>query len=313
MVELNKIGFYTLSKSRIKSLIRLGNRKPIHRLEYVVTKKCNFSCAYCRGVGEEITFDKLRYDILMAGFVVNARISGGEPTTIPWLIDAVCLLKSRVTGRVAISTNGSADYSLYDRLIKSGVSDFSISLDGCCASEIDKASGVGGYAEKIISNIKKISRRTYCTVGIVITDENINNQTKIIDFAKTLGVSDIRVISSAQKNNNAPIEGDSKYPILSYRANNMASGKQLRGLIDSDTHKCPLVLDDMACMGGRHYPCIIYMREGGKSIGEVDSSFREQRRQWFENTDTHHDKICKNNCLDVCRDYNNACNEMGVV
>lgn len=60
----------------------------------------------------------------------------------------------------------------------------------------------------------------------------------------------------------------------------------------------------MAVNQGLHYPCIIYMREGGKAIGKVGDNMRAERKAWYENHDTHCDPICKKNCLDVCTEYN---------
>ena len=61
----------------------------------------------------------------------------------------------------------------------------------------------------------------------------------------------------------------------------------------------------MAVAGGYHYPCVIYMREMGQPIGKVSSNMRQERYQWALNHDTFNDVICKINCLDVCREYNN--------
>lgn len=53
------------------------------------------------------------------------------------------------------------------------------------------------------------------------------------------------------------------------------------------------------------YSCIIALREGAKPIGKVGPNMRKERFDWFKNHDTYNDPICKKNCLDVCRDYNN--------
>jgi len=56
---------------------------------------------------------------------------------------------------------------------------------------------------------------------------------------------------------------------------------------------------------GRHYPCIIYLREWGDPIGELGAQTRIDRLRWAQEHDTHEDPICRKNCLDVCVDYNN--------
>jgi len=80
----------------------------------------------------------------------------------------------------------------------------------------------------------------------------------------------------------------------------------VRGLCGNDSDRCGLVLDDMAVMGDSHYPCIIYMREGGEPIGKVDGNVRLDRERWSREHNTHQDPICSTNCLDVCADYNNT-------
>ena len=97
-----------------------------------------------------------------------------------------------------------------------------------------------------------------------------------------------------------------KYPILRYRVANVQAQLPVRGLSDKDTTKCGLVLDDMAVNQEHHYPCIIYMREGGAPIGEVGVNMRQERLDWYNKTNTHADPICSKNCLDVCVAFNNT-------
>ncbi len=47
------------------------------------------------------------------------------------------------------------------------------------------------------------------------------------------------------------------------------------------------------------------MREQGQAIGKVGKNMRHLQKKWFKTHDCYKDKICKNNCLDVCIDYNN--------
>lgn len=97
------------------------------------------------------------------------------------------------------------------------------------------------------------------------------------------------------------------YTLNDHRVKNTSTGSPLHrhvhGLQKTDCNKCGLVLDDMAVMKEYHYPCIIYMRE--KAIGKLDKNTRIDRHNWFLKHDCCKDKICKNNCLDVCIDYNN--------
>jgi hypothetical protein len=177
----------------------------------------------------------------------------------------------------------------------------------------------GAWA-RVVANIKDLAAKTYVTVGVVFTESNVQEFLDIVDFASNeLGVADIRILSAAQWNEKlAGVRVDSayldKHPILKYRMTNFGSSRHVRGLQDTDSTQCPLMLDDMAILNGLHYPCIIYLREQGVPVGKVDTTLepaeamakaREERRAWVRRTNTHNDPICKKNCLDVCIDYNN--------
>jgi molybdenum cofactor biosynthesis enzyme MoaA len=243
----------------------------------------------------------------------NIRFSGGEPTVHPGIVEIIKNAKAKGIKRIAISTNGSADFSLYKELLEAGVNDFSISLDACCAAFGDKMAGASGHFNTVTDNIRKLSALTYDTVGIVVTDENVGELKKVVQFAHDLGVSDIRVISAAQWNQmlSAVEEIDKEileaHPILKYRVKNILSGRNVRGISDEDCSKCHLVKDDSAIAGDFHFPCIIYMREQGDPIGRISTDMRKERIEWFKKHNTHSDPICSKNCLDVCIDFNNKC------
>jgi len=167
--------------------------------------------------------------------------------------------------------------------------------------------------KKVVQNIKFLAKKTYVTVGCVFTQETINTVKEVIEFADSLGVADVRIISAAQYNEtledalNISAEVLGRHPILRYRIDHMKSGTNVRGIGESDSKQCHLVVDDSAVAGNYHFPCIIYLREGGSPIGEIgtNSEMRAARAKWCEDHDTHADPICSKNCLDVCVDYNN--------
>jgi len=244
------------------------------------------------------------------------RFSGGEPTLWPYLAKLCRFAQLSGITYIAVSTNGSAKLELYKHLILNGVNDFSISLDACCAEDGDKmAGGVKGAWDTTVANIKALAKMTYVTVGVVLTEQNAPKINDIVVFADSLGVSDIRIIPAAQVSNtlsNLDIDPEllAKYPILLYRFRNLCLGRNVRGIGTYDSYRCGLALDDMAVNKGLHFPCIIYLREGGKPIGKVGPEMRAERKRWFEQHDTHMDPICSKNCLDVCVDYNNKFMEL---
>ncbi len=320
-MNLKEIGFYTLSDDRVKNSSLTSQMK---RCEMIITEYCNFRCPYCRGLSDEIynfrkvkqlTLDEIKSNIdlwCLNNPLENIRFSGGEPTLHPDIVEVVKYAKASGIKRIAISTNGSNKMSLYTALIDAGVNDLSISLDACCADDGDKMSGgVKGSWNVVVSNIREIAKLSYVTVGVVLTPDNIDKTIDTIRFAHDLGVADIRIISAAQYNQPIPrlneVESYIKdaHPILKYRINHFAEGINVRGIIDSDSNKCGITFDDSIIAGNFHFPCVIYMREKGNPIGKVGKNMREERAEWFKTHDTHKDTICKNNCLDVCRDYNN--------
>lgn len=310
-MKLEDIGFYTLSNKRAACASQYS---PLYRCELILTDRCNFKCPYCRGVKREYQKD---LELSEAVRIItewqkhnlkNIRFSGGEPTLYEGLVNLVTLAK-KTCEHIAISTNGSANFEVYEELIHAGVNDFSISLDACCAETFDKMANIKGMSEKVIDNIRKISQLTYTTIGVVLTPNNVNETDSIIKLGDALGVKDIRLIPAAQwKYNLDPFRVSDnildKYPILKYRFENLKNEGSVRGLEPCDT-RCHLVLDDMAVIGEHHYPCIIYLREQGDPIGRFMDieNVRAERAEWSRTHDVYADPICRNNCLDVCKDY----------
>lgn len=307
--RLEDIGFYTLSDDRAD---HTSSDAPLARCELIVTGRCNFRCPYCRSVGgPDLSLEAAErtLDLWITDGLRNVRFSGGEPTLWPGLEHVVALCKDGGVERIALSTNGSASLSKYEGLLRAGANDFSISLDACCAEDVEQMTGGNrGAFDQIVESVRWLSARAYVTVGVVLTAENASRVGDTIQFAAGLGVSDIRVIPAAQAGTLLPPVklpppfDRSRFPILDYRLKNLAEGKGVRG---NPTRRCGLVLDDMAVMGGEHYPCIIYMREGGAPIGQVGPQMRAERLEWACNHDCMRDPICAANCLDVCVDYNN--------
>jgi MoaA/NifB/PqqE/SkfB family radical SAM enzyme len=307
--DLTQIGFYTLSDNRAKNA---SVDSDMQRCELILGARCNFNCSYCRRIGgPDLPFEDAVNIIKLWGAqkLKNIRFSGGEPTLYPRLVELVSIAKEQGCKRIAISTNGSASKKIYDGLLNAGVSDFSVSLDACCAADNDIMSGTKGQFNKITENIRYLSTKTYITVGVVLTDQNQGNINKIIEFADSLGVSDIRIIPAAQNGDRLHEVYVSpkllqKYPILAYRIANLQKNIAIRGLEKTDPIHCGLVLDDMAVCENKHYPCIIYMRESGEPIGKIGPNMRQERLVWYNNHNVLKDPICSKNCLDVCRCYN---------
>lgn len=324
--KLQNIGFYTLSDERAGNVSDTSQMK---RCEMIITEYCNFKCPYCRGLKDSIygdrKFKQLSLDEIKTNIdywcegepLENIRFSGGEPTLHKDIVEIIAYAKSKGIKRIAISTNGSNTMELYRKLVDAGANDFSISLDACCAEDGDKMSGgVKGSWDIVIKNIEEISKLSYVTVGVVLTPDNIDKTIDTIRFAHDLGVSDIRIISAAQYNKPIPrlheVEQEilDAHPILKYRIKHFAEGRNVRGMVETDSKKCAILLDDSVIAGDFHFPCIIAMREGANPIGKVGPNMRKERAEYFKKFNPFEDKICRENCLDVCIDFSNKYREL---
>lgn len=329
MKDLKEIGFYTLSDARCQHSSLTSQMK---RGEIIINEYCNFKCNYCRPLSsiifagrrvKHMIFDEVKHVIDLwceDEPIENIRFSGGEPTLHPDIHRTVAYANFKGIERIAISTNGSNDYSKYEQLWREGVNDFSISLDACCAEVGDNmAGGVKGAWDIVVNNIRAISKICYVTVGIVLTPENVGQVVDTIHFAHSLGVADIRVIPAAQWNK--PIlelekvraEVLAAHPILRFRVNQFINGVNVRGLHEDSAKHCGLVLDDSAIAGNYQYPCIIYMREHGQPISTIGPGMRQKRYEWFLEHDCTKDPICSSQCLEVCRFYNDKFRDINVL
>ena len=314
-MKLENIGFYTLSDARCA---QVSPTSPMWRCEIILTDRCNFKCPYCRGRSSNCQGD-MPYEKVMSVLtqwmcqgLKNIRFSGGEPLLYPYLGELVEQCKLGGVEHIAISTNGSYPFAYYNALVAAGVNDFSISLDACCAAAGGKMAGCTETVwQRVVKNIAALAKETYVTVGVVLTEQNVDNLTEIVEFAHSLGVADIRIISAAQYNQvldgvkRIPQEVLNAHPILKYRVENMLNGRNVRGIRPYDSQRCHLPIDDSIVRGDYHYPCVVFMREGGEPIGKVGPNMRQERVEWAENHCTHCDPICKKNCLDICIDHNN--------
>ena len=197
-MKLEQIGFYTLCDERAKTSSEFSQ---MQRCEIIICESCNFRCPYCRGLSSEIYGNRKikRLELPEICKVIdywcegkplkNIRFSGGEPTIHPNIREIIAYAKSKGIERIAVSTNGSNKLELYKELIELGVNDYSISLDACCAEDGDKmAGGIKDSWNKVVDNIRHLSKLIYVTVVVVLTEENVGKKIDTIRFAHELGV-----------------------------------------------------------------------------------------------------------------------------
>lgn len=110
-MKLEEIGFYTLCDQRAKEASETSR---LYRVEMLLTGRCNFSCPYCRNVGGPDIDKQLALNTIAECAkhdLFALRLSGGEPTVHPDLLEMVESANALGVEKIAISTNGSADIS----------------------------------------------------------------------------------------------------------------------------------------------------------------------------------------------------------
>lgn len=315
-MKLEDIGFQTMYDERVR---HISEHSEMKRCEIVLTSFCSFHCPYCNGIREDcrgsISVEQARraIDLWTENGLENLRFTGGEPTLWKGLTDLVKYAKRRGARTIGISTNAYTDMAVYDELIDAGVDSFSISLDAADPQTGDRMSGVEGSWVKVTENIRHIAARAYVALGIVATARSVGNLKQTIEFALSLGVQDIKLISASQYNEVLSVAEELDedvfvdHPFLRYRVGNIKREKNMRGLGEDDSHRCTLVLDDSSVAKDWHFPCTIYLREYGDPIGRVGENMRHERAVWARTHDTHEDPICSANCIDACIEFNNRC------
>jgi pyruvate-formate lyase-activating enzyme len=310
--NLDRMGFYTMTDQCCQLT---STASPMRRAVVVVTEKCNFRCPYCRTFdGDQMqgsTVLSLIHDYFRKQKLFAILFTGGEPTVHPKIVDFVEEARQSGIQHIGLATNGSASPELYKELWRAGVDDFSISLDA--DNPRDGAAMSGGTEanwERIIINIRMIASLCRVTIGLVVNEYNINRIPNIINFAKNLGVHDIRVNPAAQFSSRLPdsiqsVTDAGGYPILNWRISNLHKGLDVRGLDQRNAPQhCWLVQDETAISGDYHYPCFVYMREGGMPIGRINDNMRDDRWKWMTGHDPFYDPICRSNCPDCCVAFN---------
>lgn len=315
-MKLEAIGYYTLTDERAR---QASVTSTLWRGEIIVTGRCNFKCIYCRGLPpEDIQPDVAlnAIELWLQDGLKNIRFSGGEPALYKHLPLLVRKCQQGGVEKIGISTNGSLPFKRYEQLVQAGVNDITVSIDSFNSALADQVAGVKGKWERVITNIQRLSSLTYVAASIVLTEENVDLAKEIILFVHNLGVADIRIVTASHhehlslKLQDIPAAILEAHPILKYRVHSFRSAQRFRGLRSSDSHKCYLVLDDSVIWEKWHYPCGIYLREGGQPIGEISPGMRLEREKWLAAHDTHLDPLCSQFCTDMYISYNNRVAEL---
>lgn len=287
--------------------IKAGNAillEPIFAL-YLITKRCNFRCAYCYAESNErisaVSPHELDFEHtvkllkIMRKDVENIYFSGGEPLLRSDMLDVLKACRQLDYHILSLTTNGIllpkkaqvVDYLDY----------LAISLDTLDQKKNDALSGVKtGTTEKIIGVIREFAtiqkeRNFTLLINAVITQDNIPDIYKLMDFCfeHNIGLSVI-----AQMKNFRPI---------SYLRDNPEYRKLVECLIDYNRRGYPilgmpdflrtlLLFEDHTCFpsliptiypnGDLLYPCEVMNTKSYNLLetGSLREAFRRGTREF---------------------------------
>jgi len=173
-----------------------------------ITKRCNLRCIHCDIrktpetyndiINKEFSTSEVKeiIDSLKSLGTKYISISGGEPFLRKDIFELIDYIKNAGMG-LHISTNGLLiTEEVAKRINDSGLNTVSISLDAASPELHDEIRGVKGSFEKAVEAIKILvnSENKHTQVGIspIITNLNLYELPKLVDFAKDLGADAIR-------------------------------------------------------------------------------------------------------------------------
>lgn len=173
-----------------------------------ITKRCNLRCIHCNIrktpetysdiINKEFSTSEVKQivDSLKVLGTKYISISGGEPFLRKDIFELIEYIKNNGFG-LHISSNGLLiKEDVANRINDLGLDTISISLDAVNPELHDKIRGVKyafDMAIEAIKNLKNCKDR-HIQIGIspIITDVNLDDLPKLVDFAKDLGVDAIR-------------------------------------------------------------------------------------------------------------------------
>lgn len=184
------------AKAYLSHIYRNTFPPPPQKLNLMLTKRCNLSCAFCNFPDANYkTEDMPREEAFKAidsaanlG-IKDLEITGGEPLLHPELFEIIDYAKSK-SMLVHITTNGILLSRHIEQIARSEPKTFCVSVDGGEGTH-DELRGFVGCYEKVMEGIEALQRRTpdiVVTVSFVITNKNVHELRRVYNHFKSRGI-----------------------------------------------------------------------------------------------------------------------------
>ena len=202
--NFNIINFNEIHIDKVVS-IKDGYSRP-EVVYWIFTNLCNLHCGHCCWENHYNQEDELSeneviniIDQIAEMNVSKISFSGGEPTTkYDKLLSAIQHSKNKGITSICIATNALLlNEKRIKELTSAGLTEIQISLDGNDAEVHDKIRGKGNFDKtvKIAKYISKTYGKEMLSVGLTVTNNNLEEMERLIDFAdKELQAGQIKVV-----------------------------------------------------------------------------------------------------------------------
>ena len=170
---------------------RQGRR--IRYLRLSLTERCNFTCSYCSPADREREGREAlrREDVrrVVGAFaalgVERVRLTGGEPTLRPDLLD---LVRDTAAvpgiGEVALTTNGHLLERLARPLRQAGVSRLNVSLDTLDPERLRRLSGRAASLDRIVAGLDAAGAAGFASLKLNVVVVRGENERELGDLAR---------------------------------------------------------------------------------------------------------------------------------
>jgi cyclic pyranopterin phosphate synthase len=161
-----------------------GHGRRITYLRLSLTDRCNFRCSYCAPAGADTAEDPLARPELarLVGVfarlgVPRVRLTGGEPTLRPDLLDVIRDVRATPgVEEIALTTNGHLLATHALKLHEAGVSRLNVSLDTLDAEKLHAISGRAATLDRIVRGIETAFAAGFASVKLnVVVVKGMND------------------------------------------------------------------------------------------------------------------------------------------
>lgn len=170
---------------------------------WLITNACNLRCEFCFGAfgkraPDELTTEEIKTilkDFARSG-VASVGFLGGEPLLRRDIFEILDYTSDLGISPAIISNGTLLDRAKVRRLRSAGLEIFGTSIDGMSAATHDRLRGVAGALERTKRAVQwVVEERIRCNVRTVITAENADEVPALFEWALSVGVDEMILLS----------------------------------------------------------------------------------------------------------------------